>query len=232
MRARVVLLAGALSALSCEVLAQDPLPPAAADRPADPSATGMQVKVFSIQRGDAVARAEMLQALLGQGTSLARSLRLTADPRTNSIIAVGNVPDLDVIYGILSQLDQPPATRSTSQPTTTPPSSPPPPIPTSAIQPPKTIVSPKATQPTAVEAETQRVERELNAAELALKGARSQVEQLEELQSKNAAAIVSTEVAKARLTVLSAEVHVEKLRQTLEERKHSRFPFILRSSGR
>jgi hypothetical protein len=68
--------------------------------------SGIQVKVFQVRKGDAVARVQTLQALFGQGTSAVRLLRLAADRRTNTIIAVGSAADLELIRGLLARLDQ------------------------------------------------------------------------------------------------------------------------------
>jgi type II secretory pathway component GspD/PulD (secretin) len=69
-------------------------------------ASGIEVKVFPVHKGDAVARVQTLQALFGQGTSATRPLRLAADRRTNTIIAVGRPSDLELIRGLLARLDQ------------------------------------------------------------------------------------------------------------------------------
>jgi|SRR5262245_48939706 len=70
------------------------------------AASGIQVKVFPVERGDAVARAQMLQTMLGQGQILTQPLRLAADRRTSTIIAVGSLADLEVIRGLLARLDE------------------------------------------------------------------------------------------------------------------------------
>ena len=72
---------------------------------------GVSVKVFTVQRGDAFARAQMLQSLLGQGQSVTRPLRMAADRRTNTIIAVGSPIDLELIRGLLARLDEPVTTQ-------------------------------------------------------------------------------------------------------------------------
>jgi type II secretory pathway component GspD/PulD (secretin) len=185
--------------------------------------SGMQVKVFSLQRGDAITRAEMLQALLGQGSSLARSLRLAADPRSNSIIAVGIPSDLEVIRGVLAALDQPAPARPISPQLA---SAPPGPSAAGAAK------APPRVQPSPADPEFDRLQRELNEAELRLKEAKSELERLEQLRDKNPAAIVFTQVAKAQLAAIAAEAQAQKLRQSLEQRKQPGLPPILRSVGR
>lgn len=86
-------------------------------------ATEAQIKVFTIRNGDATALAEMLTNLFGQpqqanqqapgqasptgaGDSAIVPLRFSVDQRTNSIIASGNAGDLNVIYHILTRLDE------------------------------------------------------------------------------------------------------------------------------
>src|SRR5205823_14645696 len=83
------------------------------------------IKVFTIRNGDATALAEMLQNLFGttqaaqaqaqaaalgtatgQGESAIVPLRFSVDQRTNSINASGNAGDLNVIYHILTLLDE------------------------------------------------------------------------------------------------------------------------------
>jgi len=82
-----------------------------------------RIKVFTIRNGDATALAEMLTNLFGQpqqanqqapgqvsptgqGESAIVPLRFSVDQRTNSIIATGNEGDLNVIYHILTRLDE------------------------------------------------------------------------------------------------------------------------------
>src|SRR4029079_13223282 len=82
-----------------------------------------QIKVFTIRNGDGTALAEMLQNLFGiaqaqaaqaaglqtatgAGESAIVPLRFSVDQRTNSIIASGNAGDLNVIYAILTRLDE------------------------------------------------------------------------------------------------------------------------------
>jgi len=200
------------------VLAQQPQAPPA-EQPAD---SGMQVKVFSLQRGDALARAEMLQALLGQGSSLARSLRMTADPRTNSIVAVGIPSDLEVIRGVLAALDQPAPARPIAPQLASAP----------LPSPPSAAKNAATAQATAIDPDIDRLQRELNAAELRLKEAKAELDRLEQLREKNPAAIVFTEVAKAQLAAIAAEAQAQKLRQLLEQYKQPGLPRILRSVGR
>lgn len=85
-------------------------------------ASEAQIKVFGIRNGDATALSEMLQNLFGQqqgaqaqgnaiaptpsGDSAIVPLRFSVDQRTNSIIASGNAGDLNVIYHILTRLDE------------------------------------------------------------------------------------------------------------------------------
>jgi type II secretion system protein D len=88
-------------------------------------ATDAVVKVFTLTNGDATALATMLQTLFGQtaqqggqagqaalaqitagGESTLVPLRFSVDTRTNSIIASGNAGDLEVIYNILTRLDE------------------------------------------------------------------------------------------------------------------------------
>jgi hypothetical protein len=66
----------------------------------------MQVKVFTVRSGDAVARADMLRGVLGEGSSVTKPLRISADPRTNNIVAAGSAEDLAIIFGILTRLDE------------------------------------------------------------------------------------------------------------------------------
>jgi type II secretion system protein D len=85
-----------------------------------PSAAA-QVKVFTLKNGDATSLAEMLNTLFGitqagaagavqtatgGGESTLVPLRFSVDQRTNTIIATGNPGDLDVVYAILTRLDQ------------------------------------------------------------------------------------------------------------------------------
>lgn len=93
----------------------------------DLPAASAQIKVFTITNGDATALAEMLQNLFGgqqqqqggqnqpfgglqtatgAGESTLVPLRFSVDQRTNSIIATGNPGDLDVIFQILTRLDE------------------------------------------------------------------------------------------------------------------------------
>jgi type II secretion system protein D len=82
-----------------------------------------RIKVFTIRNGDATALAEMLTNLFGQaqqanqqapgqvsptgqGESAIVPLRFSVDQRTNSIIATGNEGDLNVIFHILTRLDE------------------------------------------------------------------------------------------------------------------------------
>jgi general secretion pathway protein D len=88
-------------------------------------ASEAQIKVFSLRNGDATALADMLTNLFGvpqqaaqagqqvgavtptgQGESAIVPLRFSVDQRTNSIIASGNAGDLNVIYYILTRLDE------------------------------------------------------------------------------------------------------------------------------
>jgi general secretion pathway protein D len=87
-------------------------------------ASEAQIKVFTIRNGDATALAEMLQNLFGvpaagaqgavpgQGTATGAGdsaivpLRFSVDQRTNSIIASGNAGDLNVIFHVLTRLDE------------------------------------------------------------------------------------------------------------------------------
>lgn len=87
-------------------------------------ASEAQIKVFTVRNGDATALAEMLQNLFGvpaagaqgavpgQGTATGGGdsaivpLRFSVDQRTNSIIASGNAGDLQVIYHVLTRLDE------------------------------------------------------------------------------------------------------------------------------
>jgi general secretion pathway protein D len=88
-------------------------------------ASEAQIKVFTVRNGDATALAEMLTNLFGQpqgaqqqqtqagavtptgqGESAIVPLRFSVDQRTNSIIASGNAGDLNVIYHILTRLDE------------------------------------------------------------------------------------------------------------------------------
>jgi len=84
-----------------------------------------EVKVFTIVNGDATRLGELLATLFGttaggnnqqqgnqgnQGTTGAINplipLRFSVDPRTNSIVATGSVPDLRVVEAILLRLDE------------------------------------------------------------------------------------------------------------------------------
>ncbi len=89
-------------------------------------ATEAQIKVFTIENGDATALAETLQNLFGQqqqgggqnqgqfglqtatgaGDSSLVPLRFSVDTRTNSIVASGTTGDLNVVYQILVRLDE------------------------------------------------------------------------------------------------------------------------------
>jgi general secretion pathway protein D len=84
-----------------------------------------QIKVFSINNGDATTLVEMLQNLFGQqqqgggqnqlnlqsatgaGESTLVPLRFSVDQRTNSIVVTGNPGDLEVVRNILVRLDVP-----------------------------------------------------------------------------------------------------------------------------
>jgi type II secretion system protein D len=88
--------------------------------------TVAQVKVFTLKNGDATALADMLsnlfgvaqagaaaggaagavQTATGGGESTLVPLRFSVDQRTNTIIASGNPGDLDVIFALLTRLDQ------------------------------------------------------------------------------------------------------------------------------
>ncbi len=83
------------------------------DQPPDAVA---ELKVFTIENGDAVTLAEMLQELFGTGQQQggggaqgARApvfeLRFSVDERTNSIIAAGSADELLVVEAILLRLD-------------------------------------------------------------------------------------------------------------------------------
>jgi type II secretion system protein D len=86
-------------------------------------ASEAQIKVFGLKNADATAIADMLTNLFGQpqqanqqapgqvtatgaGESAIVPLRFSVDQRTNSIIASGNAGDLNVIYAILTRLDE------------------------------------------------------------------------------------------------------------------------------
>lgn len=86
-------------------------------------AVSAQIKVFTVENGDATQLATMLQTLFGQqqgaqggpqgfqsatgaGDNTLVPLRFSVDTRTNSIIASGNAGDLQVVYKILSRLDE------------------------------------------------------------------------------------------------------------------------------
>src|SRR5205085_8723237 len=77
---------------------------------------GIQVKVFTVRNGDATSRAEMLRLVLGQGSSGVRPLQIVPDLRTNSIIAVGAVGDLEIIRALLARLDDPSSYRLQAMP--------------------------------------------------------------------------------------------------------------------
>lgn len=79
------------------------------------------VKVFTLKNGDATTLADTLNTLFGitqtgaagaqqtatgAGESTLVPLRFSVDSRTNTIIATGNPGDLDVVYAILTRLDQ------------------------------------------------------------------------------------------------------------------------------
>lgn len=74
---------------------------------------GVELKIFSLENGDAVSLAETLQQLFAVGgeggdgdrpASLS-SLRVQVDERTNSIIAAGTLEDLLVVEAIILRLD-------------------------------------------------------------------------------------------------------------------------------
>jgi type II secretory pathway component GspD/PulD (secretin) len=75
---------------------------------------GVELKIFSLKNGDAVALAETLEQLFSTGgeeggdgdqpTSLS-ALRVQVDERTNSIIAAGTLDDLLVVEAIVLRLD-------------------------------------------------------------------------------------------------------------------------------
>ncbi|QDS98588.1 secretin N-terminal domain-containing protein [Adhaeretor mobilis] len=71
-----------------------------------------ELKVFTINNGDAVSLAEMLETLLGAGEegnqgegSSPFQLRFSVDERTNSIIAAGSQDELILVEAILLRLD-------------------------------------------------------------------------------------------------------------------------------
>jgi type II secretion system protein D len=86
------------------------------DQPSDVAA---QLKVFTIQNGDATALAQMLSALFGAGNSGSGDqgggnqagapgvfgIRFSVDERTNSIIAAGSEEELLVVEAVLLRLD-------------------------------------------------------------------------------------------------------------------------------
>src|SRR5438128_7634094 len=83
-----------------------------ATAPAEAAPTsGVQVKVFTVRNGDATSRAEMLRLVLGQGSSGVRPLQIVAEPRTNSIVAVGAAGDLEIIRALLARLENPSSYR-------------------------------------------------------------------------------------------------------------------------
>jgi hypothetical protein len=99
--------AGGLSLVTLRPLTAD-------DEPQTTIASEYQVKVYELRRGDAVASAEMLRGLFGAGSGATRALRISADARTNSIVATGMVDDLEAIRGILEKLEA--GQAQTSQP--------------------------------------------------------------------------------------------------------------------
>lgn len=76
-----------------------------------------EVKVFTLQNGDAVGLVDTLRELFGDETAATEvggigagenalvPLQLSVDPRTNSIIAAGTTADLEVVEAILFRLD-------------------------------------------------------------------------------------------------------------------------------
>lgn len=92
-------------------------------------ATEAQIKVFTIVNGDATQLADLLRQLFGQptggqagggnqglqallqtatggGDSALVPLRFSVDVRTNSIVASGSTGDLNVVYKVLTRLDE------------------------------------------------------------------------------------------------------------------------------
>lgn len=73
--------------------------------------TTAELKVFTINNGDAVSLADMLENLLGTGedggdeTQTPFQLRFSVDERTNSIIAAGSRDELILVEAILLRLD-------------------------------------------------------------------------------------------------------------------------------
>ncbi|HXG08724.1 MAG TPA: secretin N-terminal domain-containing protein [Gemmataceae bacterium] len=80
-----------------------------AGQPDAPPAERAQIKVYTLKKADAIRMTRIIQELF-DGGQRAR-LRVVADERTNSVIAVGHPNDLEVIEAIINRLDliDPPA---------------------------------------------------------------------------------------------------------------------------
>src|SRR5690349_8634216 len=100
MRYGPMLSAVCLFCVALQLAAQDSPPRAWAVPASGDPASAIQVKVFAVRNSDATSRAEMLLLVLGQGSSGVRPLQIVPDLRTNSIIAVGAVGDLEVIRAL------------------------------------------------------------------------------------------------------------------------------------
>lgn len=94
----VLLLAGVSRAT------QPPRTQATAAKAAPPAAGKAEVNILQLKNAVAPDMVKLLQQLFPDKDG--RSLRLVADPRTNSVIAMGPRDQLDVIEAILQKLDE------------------------------------------------------------------------------------------------------------------------------
>jgi Bacterial type II/III secretion system short domain len=80
--------------------------------PAVPS--GTEFKIFTLKNAEAVAMTGILEALF-QGAD-GRALRITADPRTNSVLVHGRTDALLAIEAVIARLDETPRREKTPEP--------------------------------------------------------------------------------------------------------------------
>jgi hypothetical protein len=163
--------------------------------------SGIQVKVFNIRNGDATSRAEMLRLVLGQGSSGIQPLRITAELRTNSILAVGAAGDLEVIRALLARLDDPSSYRLQLIPQASPT--------IHAAQPPQPVA--KATVLQALTRRTDTPPPTANDTEVRWKSAKVELERQESLRTQRSTEFSSREMARARLAVGTAQAELEQL---------------------
>jgi hypothetical protein len=181
------------------------------------------VKVFTVRNGDAIARADMLRGLLGQGSSMTRALRIQADSRMNAVLAVGTAEDLEVIRGVLARLDDPTFYRSPDKP-----------FADLRVQEglrrtelDKTCNVDVKARPAIpprrqAEHETQKplIGDDISDAESQLKAAKAELDRQHELRSKTPAAFLSSKMARAQLAVRCAEIRIEELRAMLTDSRY------------